>query len=379
MAMNPRERYLETMLFGNPDRLPFYPGGPRQDTFNAWHRQGLPEGVDWFQYLCEQIGVHPEPDTHKVQPEIRFGMIPEFERTVLERKAGTVIAQGWKGNICEIAAEHEDCFLDRKSDVGGFVTRRWLKCPVETREDWEQMKTRYDARDPSRFPADFAERCALWKDRDRIVGSGFSGVFWQLREWMGFENLCTAFIEQPDLVHDMVEFWDAHVSALLEKMLKGVVPDLVHVSEDMAYKEKAMISPAMIREFILPTWKHWGAILRGAGCPIYDVDSDGYIGELIPLWIEAGFQLCDPVEVAAGNDLPAYCRQYGRRMAFQGGVDKRAMAKGGKVIEAEMERLRPVIESGGYLPGCDHGIPADVPWPCMLEYSRILARMTGWL
>lgn len=377
--MNPRERYLATMLFGHPDRVPFFPGGPRQDTFNAWHRQGLPEGVDWFQYLCEQIGVQAQPDPHAVQPDIRFGMIPEFERKVLERKAGTIIAQDWKGNICEIAEEYEDCYLGRKSDVGGFVTRRWLKCPVESWDDWEQMKTRYNARDPSRFPVDFDKRCALWKDRDRIVGTGFSGVFWQLREWMGFENLCMAFIEQPDLVRDMVKFWDEHVSALLEKMLKGVVPDLVHISEDMAYKEKAMISPAMTREFILPTWKHWGDILHKAGCPIYDVDSDGYIGELIPLWIEAGFQVCDPVEVAAGNDLPAYRRQYGKRIAFQGGVDKRAMAKGGKVIAAEMERLRPVIEGGGYYPGCDHGIPADVPWPCMVEYARILAQMTGWL
>ena len=377
--MNPRERYLKTMLFGNPDRVPFSPGYPRQDTFNAWHRQGLPEGVDWFHYLCEQIGVSVQPYRHEVQPEIHFEMMPQFEKKVLERKNGSIIAQDWKGNICEIAEEHEACYLGQKSDVGGFVTRRWLKCPVENWADWEQMKARYNAHDPSRFPADFEKRCALWKNRDWTVSIGFSGVFWQLREWMGFENLCMAFIEQPELVRDMVKFWDEHVSVLLKKMLKGVVPDHVHVSEDMAYKEKAMISPAMTREFILPTWRHWGEILHEAGCPIYDVDSDGYIGELIPLWIEAGFQVCDPVEVAAGNDLPAYRRHYGRHMAFEGGIDKRAMAKGGKVIKAEMERLRPVIESGGYYPGCDHGIPADVSWPCMLEYSRILARLTGWL
>ncbi len=66
-------------------------------------------------------------------------------------------------------------------------------------------------------------------------------------------------------------------------------------------------------------------------------------------------------------------------MAFQGGVDKRAMAKGGNIIKAEMERLLPVIRTGGYIPSCDHGIPADVSWPCMMEYARILAQMTGWL
>jgi len=377
--MTPRERYLATLLFGTPDRLPFYPGGPRQDTFNAWHQQGLPKGVDWFQYLCEQIGVTPECDVEKVQPEVHFEMIPQFEPKVLERKANSIIAQDWKGNVCEIAPEHEDNYLGRKSEIGGFVTRRWIKCPVENWDDWEQMKARYKADDPARFPADFAQRCVKFQNRERIIGLGFSGVFWQLREWLGFENLCMAFIEQPDLVADMIKFWDEYVSAVMRKAFKGVVPDLVHISEDMAYKEKSMISPAMIREFIQPTWKHWGDIIRQAGCPLYDVDSDGYVGELIPLWIEAGFQVCDPMEVAAGNDLPAFRRQYGKRIAYTGGIDKRAMAKGGKVIRAELKRLSPVVEGGGFYPTCDHGIPADVSWPCMVEYSRLLAQMTGWL
>jgi uroporphyrinogen decarboxylase len=241
------------------------------------------------------------------------------------------------------------------------------------------MKTRYNADDPARLPADIAARGEAWRNRDRLVSTGFSGVFWQLREWLGFENLCLAFIEQPDLVRDMIAFWDRHVSRLLERLLAHGVPDHVHVSEDMAYKEKSMISPAMIREFILPTWRRWGEILHDAGCPVYDVDSDGHVGEIIPLWIEAGFQVCDPIEVAAGNDLPAYRRQYGKRIAYTGGVDKRAMAKGGAVIRRELERLRPVIRSGGYIPSCDHGVPADVPWPCMIEYSRLLAQETGWL
>ena len=41
--MTPRERYLETYLFGKPDKVPFSPGGPRESTRAAWHQQGLPE------------------------------------------------------------------------------------------------------------------------------------------------------------------------------------------------------------------------------------------------------------------------------------------------------------------------------------------------
>ncbi len=39
---------------------------------------------------------------------------------------------------------------------------------------------------------------------------------------------------------------------------------------------------------------------------------------------------------------------------------------------------RVPFEPGGYIPGCDHGVPADVSWPDCLEYCRRLAEMTGW-
>jgi uroporphyrinogen decarboxylase len=108
------------------------------------------------------------------------------------------------------------------------------------------------------------------------------------------------------------------------------------------------------------------------------VDSDGYVGDLIPIWIESGFDGNTPMEVAAGNDLPAFRRQYGTKMVYRGGVDKRAMAKGGKVLRAEIDRLAPAIRSGGVIPSCDHGIPADVSWPNFVEYCRLLAEVTGW-
>jgi uroporphyrinogen decarboxylase len=161
--------------------------------------------------------------------------------------------------------------------------------------------------------------------------------------------------------------------------MRHMVPDVVHLSEDMAYKEHAMISPAMTREFLLPAYQRWGEIVRRHKCPVYAMDSDGHVGELIPIWIEAGINLCDPMEVAAGNDLPAYRRRYGRNMAYRGGIDKRAIAKGGAAIEAEFARLAPAIRAGGYIPGCDHGVPADVSWANYVRYVGLLAKATGWM
>ena len=113
--------------------------------------------------------------------------------------------------------------------------------------------------------------------------------------------------------------------------------------------------------------------------PIVDCDSDGFVGDLIPVWIEAGINCNSPQEVAALNNLPAYRKQYGTQMAYRGGVDKRKMAAGGQAIRNEIARLQPVIDAGGYIPGCDHGIPFDVSWPNFVEYCRLLAKATGWL
>jgi uroporphyrinogen decarboxylase len=147
----------------------------------------------------------------------------------------------------------------------------------------------------------------------------------------------------------------------------------------MAYKAKSMISPEMARRYCMPSWRRWNEQLKAAGCPVVSVDSDGCVDELIALWIEAGVNCCEPMEVAAHTDLPALRAKFGRRMAYRGGVDKRCMAKGGQSIRDELARLEPVVRDGGYIPACDHGVPADVSWPDYVEYARLLARMTGWI
>ena len=112
--------------------------------------------------------------------------------------------------------------------------------------------------------------------------------------------------------------------------------------------------------------------------PILDMDSDGKIDELIPIWIESGINVCDPIEVAAGNDICEFRKRFGKRIASRQGVDKRCMAKGGKIIENELARVAPVVRDGGYIPSCDHGVPPDISWPDFAHYSRLLAEMTGW-
>ena len=374
--MTPRQQFIETLTFGKPDRIPFRPGWPRESTVAAWRTQGLEEGQPWFEALCESLRLEPgEIHGTSVDLGVDFRMIPQFEETVLEHRGGHFIVQDWKGNVCEISDAFDVTYLRQARD---FVTRRWIRCPVETRDDWEVMKRRYVLDSPGRFPEDFEKRCRAAAARTGVLSISFPGPFWQMREWCGFEGLCMMMIEDPELVDEMAGFWEDFVAGLLERIFAKVTPDHIVVNEDMAYKEKAMISPAMTRRFCMPAWRRWTRRMRHVGVPVIDCDSDGFVGELIPLWIEAGFVCCNPIEVAAGNDINAFRAEHGRRMAFTGGVDKRAMARGGQAILDELARNEQVIRDGGFIPSCDHGVPSNVSWPAFLHYARRLAELTGW-
>jgi len=374
--MNPRERYIQTLTFGKPDRVPFGPGHGRESTRRRWHAEGLPEGRDPTECAAELLGIALDrPKMPRVDIGVDFRLRPRFEEKILEHKDGHYVVQDWKGNICEISDEYDTRYLREAID---FVTRRWIKCPVETRDDWEAIKPRYELDAPGRFPEDFKARCAQARDRDWPLVIAVSGPFWQLREWCGFEGLCMLTIDDPEFVDEMAAFWQDFVSRMLDRILPNVVPDALFISEDMAYKAKSMISMDMARRFLMPSWKAWTCKIRDAGCPLVDIDSDGYIGELIPLWIESGVNVCDPIEVAAHCDIVEFRRQFGRKIAYRGGVDKRCIAAGGQKLTDEIQRLAPVVRDGGYIPSCDHGIPPDVSWQNFTEYCRQLAVVTGW-
>ncbi len=375
--MNPRERYLETLRFGHPDRVPLHPGGPRESTLATWHTQGLPETVHWMDALAAEIGVPRTAfDGTTSLPELTR-MIPTFEEKVLEHRDGHYIVQDWMGAITEISDQYDYTYIRSAKD---FVTRHWHSFPVKNRADWEEkIRWRYNPADPLRFTPEFWAAAEAAQNSGKAVTITVNGPFWQLREWVGMEGLCTMMVDDPQLVRDMAQMWTEFTVAVLEAVLRRVRLDVLRIAEDMAYKAHSMISPAMTRRFLQPTYRAWRELLNAYGDALMDMDSDGYIVHLIPIWIESGIAACEPIEVAAGNDIVAFRQQFGRQMAYIGGIDKRALAAGGQAMRNEVMRVAPLIRDGGYIPGCDHGVPPDISWPNFIEYTRLLAQLEEWL
>jgi uroporphyrinogen decarboxylase len=45
-----------------------------------------------------------------------------------------------------------------------------------------------------------------------------------------------------------------------------------------------------------------------------------------------------------------------------GGVDKRPLTVGPEAIDKELERIKPLIDDGGYIPMLDHSATPDTPY-----------------
>lgn len=372
-----RRRYLDTMLFGTPDRVPLSPGHPRESTLEAWHAQGLPEGAPALETALGELGIPAEAALRFHGLGVSFRMNPEFEPVILDHRDGHWVVRDWMGAVTEIADCYDESYLRTARD---FVTRKWHRFPVETREDWQEMKKRFRAAEPGRLDA------CLEAENERGLAAGsvpcivFNGVFWQLREWCGFENLCVFMAEDPSFVEDMASFWSCFVSSVLDRLLARACPARAVISEDMAYKAHSMVSPAMVREFILPAYRAWVPKLNAAGCAVVELDSDGFVEELIPLWVEAGIHCCSPMEVAANNDIVRCRHLYGKDMAYMQGIDKRLIARGGSALMEHAAFVVPaLLKGGGFIPGCDHGVPPDISWRNYLAFARMLAEYSGWL
>jgi uroporphyrinogen decarboxylase len=60
-----------------------------------------------------------------------------------------------------------------------------------------------------------------------------------------------------------------------------------------------------------------------------------------------------------------------------GGFDKRILASSKDAIEAEVFRLAPLVEDGGYIGFCDHRVPPDVGLDNYVFYLDTVRQVWG--
>ena len=181
-----------------------------------------------------------------------------------------------------------------------------------------------------------------------------------LRDSIGTEALSYLFYDAPGLIHEFLDHLCEYILRLLTPALEGARFDFVWIHEDLAGKGGPLIGPELFRKFLLPHYRRYTEFLRSHGVDVIMVDTDGDFEALIPLFLEGGVTGFNPMEVAAGMDPANMRRKWGKSFSMVGGVDKREIAKGRTAIDAQIARIAPLVEEGGFIPWIDHTVPPEV-------------------
>ncbi|NLB38895.1 MAG: hypothetical protein GX810_06580, partial [Clostridiales bacterium] len=135
------------------------------------------------------------------------------------------------------------------------------------------------------------------------------------------------------------------------------------------FKTGPLVSPRVFAELVGPHYKRITAMLNDHGIDIVSLDCDGCIDLLVPIWLENGVNTMFPIEVGTWNASIAPWRAlYGEELRGVGGMDKRVFAHDKAAIDAEIERLKPLVALGRYLPCPDHRIPPDAKFELVQYY-----------
>lgn len=359
-SMNQRERFLACMRYEPFDHVPDREFGYWDDTFKRWHAEGLPEEID----------TNPKAD-------IFFG----FERT-FHVPSHVGLNPGFPGEVIEETEEYR--IIQDGEGVkkiiytdGADTIPRYLEFPIKDRASWEEFRERLRIDDPARYRDDWEEIALRTRAADCPVQIDCGSLFGRLRNFIGFENIALMAYDDPVLIEEMIEHLCRLICAVIEPAVKVCQIDMGAFWEDINFKQGCIISPAMFRRWLTPRYRRITDLVYSAGATLCYVDSDGNVLDSIEGWLEGGVNCMFPVEVGAGSDPLEIRRRWGRRCLMMGGVNKRALAAGREAIVTELQRLKPLVDEGGYIPHVDHRVPPDVSYADYLFYLRTKREMYG--
>jgi len=338
----------------------------------AWRAQGLAEDADL-------------PELFQYDPPAKHGLgslgwceaafVPAFEQHVVEDRGQHEVVQ-------DHAGRHLLCFKGRRD---GFMPE-YLDHPVKDMATWvENVKWRLAVDTPQRW-AEIDERMARARRaaaQGMFICQHVIGGYMYLRSLIGPEGIMYAFYDMPDVVHDCMRTWLSLADAVIARHQEHVTLDEIFFAEDICYNHGLLCSPETMKQFLLPYYQQLVDNTRARQIDrdrhLYvQVDTDGLAVPTIPIYAEwIGLDVMSPFEAAAGCDVVAIGRQF-PELAIAGGIDKRVLARGTRDIDAMVERIIPPMRArGGYIPTCDHGVPAEVSLDNYRHYRKRCVELGG--
>ncbi len=373
--MNYRENVNAILHYQPFEKMPIVSFGYWGETVQKWADEGhiTREEADGY---C-RYGDNSEAD-RSIMKRLGFdfnwnscyggnvGLYPAFERKVLEQKAdGGQVIRDEQGLIVLV----KPGVVSIPAEIGTTLTDRdvWEK-EYLPRLQWEAERI-----DTSLFES-------LKDDSQRQLPMGLhcGSLMGYMRNLLGVEELSYLYVDDPELYEEIANTLAGlcyqSVKAILET---GAKFDYAHFWEDICYKNGPLVSPDGFRQMIGPHYRKITNLLKEHGVDIVSVDCDGWIDALLPIWLENGVNTMFPIEVGTWNaSIAPWREKYGKDLRGVGGMNKTVFARDYQAVDQEVERLRPLMELGGYIPCPDHRIAPDAKFENVQYYCEKMKSLT---
>ena len=244
-----------------------------------WKEQGMPGNVP-----IEELFDLDQPGNHML-----FGagwiwgpFVPEFEKKTLEIQSDHELVQDPAGR--KVLYFKGQAFKDG-------IMPTYVDHPVKDRKTWEDnVKWRLDPESTERYKHldQTMQKAKSAAARGEMIMQYVVGGYMYLRALFGSENLCVAFFDMPDVIHDCMRTWLKVIDAVIARHQQYLTIDEIFFDEDVCYNHGLLISPEMIREFLVPYYQQLINNVKSRQIDkerhLYvQFDSDGYV--IRSIWI----------------------------------------------------------------------------------------------
>ena len=197
------------------------------------------------------------------------------------------------------------------------------------------------------------------------------------RAWavMGMENFLAGLLTHPAEAHEFLHGVASYTRSVFDRYLERGV-DGVSGTEDLGTQRAPMMSPEMIREFLIPEYVYcFENVLREGKLVLFH--SCGCVDSIASDLAAIGITVLNPIQARA-NDLAKVKRDTFGRMALHGAIDTVVLAQGTpEDVRAEVIRVMDILKpGGGYVCAPDQVIPGvpeenmDALWATAREVGR---------
>lgn len=281
---------------------------------------------------------------------------PDGRREVMNENGVIIIEKDEAGSIpCEV----DHLLKDRKSWEKYYLPRlEWSA----KRINWSKL-----------------EGLKSQQKQGRPVGLHCGSLLGKIRDLTGLVGLSYLLADDRALVNEIIDVNAEIVYQGVKEILEQYDGfDFAHFWEDICYKAGPLINPKFFKQKIGPHYKRITELVNAHGIEIISLDCDGLIDLLVPTWLENGVNTMFPIEVGTWNGCLAPWRErYGKVVRGVGGMNKVVFSRDYAAVDEEIERLKPIVALGGFIPCPDHRIPPDAKWENVQYYCERMRNVFG--